>query len=328
MTDWRVFRGRKRIGLGVLLALLTAFLWACGGQVVPSNGKPLAPTATPDAVPTSAAHDEHASACAAFANRVWAQTVFDADPARQAALDPDGNGLACEALPLGAAPALWADRVPPEARPVALASVVDGDTIDVFVDGRREAVRLLGIDAPETGGPYQPVECYGRDATAFLERLLAGGGRLSLEQDVEDRDRYGRLLRWVWLERDDGTLYLLNEAMVRAGYAERYRDTPDRRYLDRIVAAEAFAQRHALGLWDACASSAGTLPDAQVTIAPSQATERTTAGCDAAYPDVCIPPPPPDLDCRDVPFTHYRVVPPDPHHFDGNGDGVGCEGQG
>jgi micrococcal nuclease len=328
MTNCRVIPGFESIAVGVFLVLLTVVLVGCGGQAAPIEGRNLAPTTTPDAVPTSAAHDENASACAAFANRVWAQTVFDADPPRHAALDPDGNGLACEALPLGAAPALWTDSVPSDALAVALASVVDGDTVDVFVDGRREAVRLVGIDAPETGGPYQPIECYGRDATTFLEGLLAGGGRLSIEQDVEDRDRYGRLLRWVWLERDDGTRYLLNEAMVRAGYAERYRDTPDRRYLDRIVAAEAFAQRHALGLWGACGGSALVLPDARATTAPGQATERAGVGCDPAYPDVCIPPPPPDLDCRDVPYTHFRVLPPDPHHFDGNGDGVGCEGPG
>ena len=47
--------------------------------------------------------------------------------------------------------------------------------------------------------------------------------------------------------------------------------------------------------------------------------------CDASYPTVCIPPPPPDLNCADVPFTGFKVIPPDPHHFDGDKDGVGCE---
>ena len=51
-----------------------------------------------------------------------------------------------------------------------------------------------------------------------------------------------------------------------------------------------------------------------------------SGNCDPSYPDVCIPPPPPDLDCSDIPYRNFRVLPPDPHHFDGNGNGIGCEG--
>ena len=56
-------------------------------------------------------------------------------------------------------------------------------------------------------------------------------------------------------------------------------------------------------------------------------TPRTAVGgaCDPSYPTVCIPPPPPDLDCKDIPYRRFAVRPPDPHHFDGGGDGVGCE---
>ena len=52
----------------------------------------------------------------------------------------------------------------------------------------------------------------------------------------------------------------------------------------------------------------------------------TSGNCDPAYPTVCIPPPPPDLDCSDIPYRNFTVLPPDPHHFDGNGDGIGCSG--
>src|SRR4029078_13487489 len=104
MTDWRVLHGCKGIGIGILLILLAVVLAGCGGQVAPVVGMNPAPTTTSDrASTTSTTHKELASACAAFANRIWAQTVYDADPTRQAALDPDGNGLACDALPLGAA---------------------------------------------------------------------------------------------------------------------------------------------------------------------------------------------------------------------------------
>jgi hypothetical protein len=53
--------------------------------------------------------------------------------------------------------------------------------------------------------------------------------------------------------------------------------------------------------------------------------QTTPVNCDPSYPDVCIPPPPPDLDCSDIPYRNFRVLPPDPHHFDVDGDGIGCE---
>jgi hypothetical protein len=49
------------------------------------------------------------------------------------------------------------------------------------------------------------------------------------------------------------------------------------------------------------------------------------ANCDPAYPTVCIPSPPPDLDCKDIPYKNFKVLPPDPHRFDSDHDGIGCE---
>ena len=54
-------------------------------------------------------------------------------------------------------------------------------------------------------------------------------------------------------------------------------------------------------------------------------TRPSGANCDPSYPDVCIPSPPPDLNCSDIPYRNFRVLPPDPHHFDGNHNGIGCE---
>jgi micrococcal nuclease len=262
--------------------------------------------------------------CAAFDNRVWAQTVFDEDRRGNAALDPDRDGLACEELPLGTAPAPWTATVPSLAEPVTAVSVTDGDTIDVVrFDGRLESVRMIGVDAPESGGPYRDVECFGLDAADFLARQIDEGGQLYLERDLEDRDQYGRLLRWVWLERDED-VFLLNEALIRSGYAERYRDTPNRRYVSELVEAEEFAREYGLGLWSACEDFAPVMASEPVPAPP----RTPSSGCDPAYPDVCIPPPPPDLSCRDVPYSRFRVLPPDPHGFDGNRDGVACEGPG
>jgi micrococcal nuclease len=267
--------------------------------------------------------------CAALDSRIWAQTIYDDDPIANATLDPDGDDLACEDLPLGAYPALWTDAIPPSAVPVSLASVTDGDTIDVVLDGRLESVRLVGVDAPETGGPYRDIECFGPEGTAFLEWLLSFDGRLYLEQDIEDRDRYGRLLRWVWWDRDNGDVYLVNEAVLRAGHGERFRNTPNRRYVEELIAAEEFAQLYGLGLWGACETGFASVFDAPpMAPAANVPVSSSEPGCDPAYPDVCIPPPPPDLSCRDVPHARFRALPPDPHGFDGNGDGIACEGPG
>lgn len=118
--------------------------------------------------------------------------------------------------------------------------VIDGDTI--VIEGG-EHVRYLGVDAPETQGTP---ECYGREATE-RNRQLVEGKRVRLESDRRDRDRYGRLLRWVWV---DGTL--VNEQLIREGYATVYRDEPTAKYMDRLLAAEAEARSRGAGLWSAC----------------------------------------------------------------------------
>src|SRR3954468_11270326 len=80
--------------------------------------------------------------------------------------------------------------------------VVDGDTIAVRLDGRQERVRYIGVDTPETKKPGSPVECYGRRASAENERLVEGA-RVRLVADAEARDRYGRMLAYVY-RVDDG----------------------------------------------------------------------------------------------------------------------------
>ena len=111
-----------------------------------------------------------ALACDDFDSQIWAQTVYDTDPAGNVVLDPDGNGLACEELPSGAAPAMWTSHVPLGSQPVALIEVTDGDTIRVNVGGREEPVRLILIDTPETRDPNNP-----RNASARKPRPTSHG---------------------------------------------------------------------------------------------------------------------------------------------------------
>src|SRR5215218_9248099 len=98
---------------------------------------------------------------------------------------------------------------------VRVARVVDGDTIRVELPSGEEAVRYIGIDTPESVKPGAPVECFAKRASAFNERLVAGE-RVRLVRDVEERDRYGRLLAYVYRQRDG---LFVNAELVRGGYA-------------------------------------------------------------------------------------------------------------
>jgi hypothetical protein len=79
------------------------------------------------------------------------------------------------------------------------------------------------------------------------------------------------------------------------------------------------------GACDVATSTTTTSSTSATTATSTTATTTTAANCDPAYPTVCIPPPPPDLDCGDIPYTNFTVLPPDPHGFDADHDGVGCE---
>jgi micrococcal nuclease len=131
-----------------------------------------------------------------------------------------------------------------------LVRVVDGDTIRVMVGGVEERVRYIGMDTPElnTSSSATP-DPYAEAATGANARLLAGG-RLVLESDVSERDRYGRLLRDTWVERD-GTWSLVNLALVVEGYAQVSTYPPDVKYVDVLLAAQRAAREDGRGLWGA-----------------------------------------------------------------------------
>ncbi len=196
-------------------------------------------------------------------------------------------------------------------------AVVDGDTIEVDRGRGPERVRYIGVDTPETVHPSRPVEWMGKEASA-MNRSLVEGRQVLLERDISETDRYGRLLRYVWVEGTGGELVFVNLALVSLGLAQVVTYPPDVRWVDIYLAAQADARERGIGLW-------GTPPGGEAAAAGGGGATAGGSGCDPAYPDVCIPPSPPDLDCADVPYRRFRVLPPDPHRFDGGGDGVGCE---
>lgn len=126
--------------------------------------------------------------------------------------------------------------------------VVDGDTAEMLLDGREVDVRFIGIDAPESVAPDQPVECFGRRASAYTHSRLEGR-KVRLEFDVERLDRFGRTLGYVWVGDE-----LFNETLVAEGYAVVTTFPPNVRYVDRFVEAQRSAREADRGLWGACPS--------------------------------------------------------------------------
>lgn len=121
--------------------------------------------------------------------------------------------------------------------------VIDGDTIVVDVNGKEERVRLIGVDTPETVHPEKPVEYFGKEASEFTKRMIEGK-KVRLEYDWQRRDKYGRLLAYVYLE--DGTF--LNAEIIKQGYGFAYTRFPFK-YLEEFRQYEREARENKRGLW-------------------------------------------------------------------------------
>lgn len=221
--------------------------------------------------------------------------------------------------------------------------VVDGDTLDVSINGKTERVRLIGVDTPETVDPRTPVQCFGVEASNKAKETLLNK-KVSLEADSSqgDKDTYNRLLRYVFLE--DGTLF--NQAMIEQGFAYEYTYRTPYKYQAAFQQAEKTAREKKRGLWgDTCAAtpsltkavptptkkpSTPVIREQQViipTLTPvpaynspsSSGTSGSTSGG--------------DKDCGDF-ATHAEAQSffianggpgSDPHRLDGDNDGVVCE---
>jgi micrococcal nuclease len=200
----------------------------------------------------------------------------------------------------------------------AVARVIDGDTI-ALTTGRR--VRLVQIDAPELSGG----ECYSAKAKTTLAGLLPAGARVRLEFDgrLDRVDRYGRLLAYVWSGSANVNVTLVSRGTASVWFYESVRG----KYSVRLLAAAQTARAAKRGLWKACPGTRLDPARAVDTGGAGGGSSGAGGGCDPSYPDACIPSPPPDLDCAEI-GRKVRVVLPDPHRLDGDGDGWGCESYG
>ena len=134
---------------------------------------------------------------------------------------------------------------------VRVVAVVDGDTLDVAWNGRRERVRLLGVDTPETVDQRRPVGCYGPEAAAFTHRRLQGR-TVRLQFDRQRRDRFGRLLAYVAV---DG--HRFNDELLTGGYARLLVIPPNGRHARAMLDLELGARSAGRGLWGACTAGDG-----------------------------------------------------------------------
>jgi len=183
--------------------------------------------------------------------------------------------------------------------------IIDGDTIEVAIGENAYIVRYIGIDCPEVSSPQ---DTYGIGATQKNKDLVFGN-KVILIKDVSETDQYGRLLRYIFV--DD---IFVNYELVAQGYATSVAYQPDIACLGTFLFAEQSARNAQIGLW------------APVPILIPTISKSNNINCDPAYPTVCIASSPPDLDCKDITYRNFKVLPPDPHNFDGNdNDGIGCE---
>lgn len=121
--------------------------------------------------------------------------------------------------------------------------VIDGDTIEVLYEGKKRSVRYIGVDTPETVHPSKPTGCFGAEAAAYNHSLVAGL-MVTLERDISDVDKYGRLLRYVYVDEK-----MVNLALVEGGYAQVVTYPPDVRHIDIFRRAETVAREAGRGLW-------------------------------------------------------------------------------
>jgi micrococcal nuclease len=139
--------------------------------------------------------------------------------------------------------------------------VIDGDTLDLSLSGQRVRVRLIGIDTPETKDENRPVQCYGAEASNFVEQLLPKGTAVRVERDVEPRDKYDRLLVYLYRSADE---LFVNAELVRDGYATTLTIAPNTVRAPEFEVLKAQAQREHRGLWGACPAF-GSPADATTT---------------------------------------------------------------
>ena len=218
----------------------------------------------------------------------------------------------------GATPAAPAQTPPRAQTTTRPATVVAGPLLvaagggdgDSWKDTAGREYRLGLVNTPEYN------ECYGSQATAKRKELVADG----FWAKVYTTDTYGRSVAVITTANGTNlNIWLARHGFANDKYLSTYRaENPT--LASRLDVAFAAAKAEHAGLWGAC------VPDSKPATTTLTRTAAPSRGnCDPSYPTVCIPPPPPDLDCGQISYRRFKVLAPDPHGFDADHDGIGCE---
>lgn len=213
-----------------------------------------------------------------------------------------------------------------------IVSVTDGDTVKINLNGKTETVRLLLVDTPETVSPTKPVQPFGKDASDFTKSMLQEGKSVEIEYDGPKRDKYDRLLAYLWVDGKIFNQTLLEKGLARVAYIY---DPPYTHY-DELLKAENKAKTNKLGIWsipgyvteDGFNSDSSTTEQPKQEI-PQQQKPNTNTGVYSGPYD----PFGEDRNCSDFKtqaeaqafFIAAGGPTKDPHRLDGDGNGLVCE---
>lgn len=203
--------------------------------------------------------------------------------------------------------------------------VIDGDTIEVSVAGKKEKVRIIGVNTPETVDPRRDAECFGQEASNYAKLFFSEGANVQLQADMtqSDRDKYQRLLRYVFLDDVD-----YGKSALEFGYANEYTYGVPYVYREEYRVAERQARDNKRGLWadEACVMSKISSPTPVIDFPTQPVKEGEHApslNCSS-----------PDKDCGDFSSRAQLMqfwngcgfsASNDPHQLDGDNDGEACE---
>jgi micrococcal nuclease len=222
-------------------------------------------------------------------------------------------------------------KEPKDAEEVEFVEDVDGDTAKMKIHGKVETVRFLLVDTPETKHPKLGAQPKGKQAAEYTKRMLEGADRITLQYDVEKRDKYNRVLAYVFADGVNVQEELLEQGLARVGYVYK-----SRRHLKEFKEAEKFARERGLGIWECSGyvASDGYKPDKWCKENEMVTSETTyTVVRDGKTYHVPFDPKGPDRDCSDFDSqkeaqTFYEATggpKKDPHRLDPDRDGVACE---
>ncbi len=192
---------------------------------------------------------------------------------------------------------------------VTVTKVVDGDTIEIS-GGRK--LRYIGINTPETVDPRRPMQCYGKDASNRNKELVLGK-QVELEKDISETDKFGRLLRYVYVgER------MINEQLVQEGYAYASSYPPDVMHQELFATAQKKARVENRGLWASCQTAATPIKEQQLPLNASMTPAQGSSGfvCDCSKSCTQI------TSCEEA---YYQLSTCGCKTKDNDGDGVPCE---